>query len=174
MEIWRDIKGYEGLYQVSNLGRVKSLSWSIPGKIMKIFSDEKGYLNIHLSKDGKVFHAKIHRLVASEFIGNPEALPEVNHKDFNKANNTPENLEWVTSLQNSTHFFTEGDYESRNKKLRNERNPNAKLTRKDVDLIKKLRSEYKIKRETLALLFGVSLSQIKRIIYGWQWNKEEI
>jgi len=181
MEIWKDVIGYEGFYQVSDLGRVRSLTRlirdgrnKISGKMLSPFYDEKGYLNVHLSKEGSIFHTRVHRLVAKAFIPNTEILPEVNHKDFNKNNNTPDNLEWVTGLANSRHFFNSEKAESRNKKLRNENNPNAKLTQKDVDLIKKLRNEHKIKRETLALLFGVSLSQIKRIIYGWQWNKEAI
>jgi len=181
MEIWKDIKDYEGLYQISTFGRVRSLDRivrngrnKLPGVILKTRVNTSGYYSVDVSMDNKKKNFRVHRLMAMAFIENPDNLPEVNHKNSDKADNSLSNLEWVTKERNMEHFFTEGNFESRNKKLRNENNPNAKLTQKDVDLIKKLRSEYKIKRETLALLFGVSLSQIKRIIYGWQWNKEAI
>lgn len=109
-EIWKDIKGYEGLYQVSNLGNVKSLarvvphkitgSRTIPEKILKPNSDDVGYLYVSLSKDGKKKNPKIHRLVAEAFIPNPKNLPQVNHIDENKLNNRVTNLEWSTSLDN--------------------------------------------------------------------------
>ena len=178
-EVWKDVVGYEGLYQVSNLGRVKSFDRAIregrnriPGKMMFPHQDRKGYLNVNLSREGKIFHAKVHRLVAQAFLPNPENLPEVNHINFEKDNNFVKNLEWVTSKTNSEHFFGSEKAEQRNKKLRKEKNPNAKLTSKDVNLLRKLRKEYRIKRTTLALLFGVSLSQIQRIIYNKHWLLE--
>lgn len=99
-EIWKDIKGYEGLYQVSSLGRVRR-----DGKILKSGLTRGGYLQVHLSKNGKVGHYKIHRLVAEAFLQNLDNNPEVNHKDENKLNNTAENLEWCTSDYN-LHYGT--------------------------------------------------------------------
>ena len=108
-EIWKDVKDYEGLYQVSNMGRVKSLErmkWNgrgyqkIPEKILKASEYRGGYLQVNLSKDGKAKDCKIHRLVAQAFISNPQNLPEVNHKDENKKNNCVENLEWCSKLYN--------------------------------------------------------------------------
>lgn len=94
MEIWKDCKGYEGLYQVSNLGRI----WSIKRqKYLKGCGDKDGYLRVSLTaKNGKVKTEKIHRLVAIAFISNPLGLPVVNHKDENKQNNTVDNLEWCS------------------------------------------------------------------------------
>lgn len=101
MEIWKDIKDYEGLYQISNYGRVKSLSNSQKRK-EKILKPEirTGYYSINLCKNGNQKNTRIHRLVAEAFIPNPDNLLCVNHKDENKLNNKVENLEWCTHLYN--------------------------------------------------------------------------
>ena len=84
-EEWKDIKGYEGLYQVSNLGRVKSLNYRRTGneKILSLRKHKNGYVYIGLSKNGKTKHLRVHRLVAETFISNPNNYLEVNHKDEN-------------------------------------------------------------------------------------------
>lgn len=114
-EVWKDIVGYEGLYQVSNLGRVKSLA-----RKMKVTNPEREYIkegrivsftylrgypvvNFHIDKKRKCF--KIHRLVAIAFVPNPLGLSQVNHKDHNKTNNQETNLEWVSNRENCTHKF---------------------------------------------------------------------
>ena len=101
-EIWKDIEGFEGLYQVSNMGRVKSLNYRRTGKegILKPLNDGRCYQQVKLWKDGKKKWYKIHRLVAQAFLDNSENLPEVNHLDQDKTNNKVENLEWCTSKQN--------------------------------------------------------------------------
>ena len=114
-EIWKDIKGFEGRYQVSNLGRVRSLDWpGHKGRVLKQFIGKRwGYYVVNLAhSDGYIKHTTVHRLVAIAFIPNPDNLPEVNHKDENKLNNTvcfhPDgsvdtnhtNLEWCTGLYN--------------------------------------------------------------------------
>ena len=105
MEIWRDIEGFEGIYQVSSLGRVKSLgnNKSRQEKILKLRSDRDGYLNVGLHKERKIKICRVHRLVAQAFIPNLENKPQVNHKDEDKTNNKVENLEWVTCKENSNH-----------------------------------------------------------------------
>lgn len=102
MEFWKDVKGYEGLYQVSNEGRVKSLNYKRTGKekILCPKKHNKGYLQIQLMNGDKNKTYTIHRLVAEAFIENPDNLPCVNHKDENKKNNNVENLEWCTYKQN--------------------------------------------------------------------------
>lgn len=101
-EIWKDIKEFEGLYQVSNLGRVKTLNnkKSRKEKIRKIHNDQRGYLIVYLSKNGNGKFYKVHRLVAQTFIENPLNKPQVNHKDECKTNNVWTNLEWVTRKEN--------------------------------------------------------------------------
>ena len=101
-EEWRDIKGYEGYYQISNMGRVKSLNYRRTGKegILKAGDNGHGYLFVVLCKDGKDNTCRINRLVAQAFIPNPDNLPEVNHKDENKKNNCVENLEWCSKSYN--------------------------------------------------------------------------
>lgn len=101
-EIWKDIKGYEGLYQVSNLGKVKSLKKNI---ILKPYIEKKGYLRIDLNKNGKSKHYLIHRLVAEAFIPNPLNKLQINHIDCNKQNNCINNLEWSTNLENAIHAY---------------------------------------------------------------------
>lgn len=100
-EIWKDIKGYEGLYQISNLGRVKSLRFN-KEMIMKIHIPKNNwYPVIHLRKNGVSKTIKIHRIVAQTFILNPNNLPIVNHKDENKTNNCVDNLEWCSRKYNA-------------------------------------------------------------------------
>ena len=100
-EIWKDIEGYEGLYQVSNLGRVKYLpKYNTKKEGIMAYTIRSGYRNLILRKNGKRKSKQIHRLVAQAFISNPENKPFVNHKDFNRQNNIVENLEWVTQKEN--------------------------------------------------------------------------
>ena len=123
-EEWKDIKNYEGLYQVSNWGRVKSLGNGKNykyGRILKQSKNGRGYLFVSLCKSGKKKNYTIHRLVAETFIPNPDNLPQVNHKDENKNNNKVENLEWCTPSYNS-------NYGTRNKRA-SEKKTNGKMSK---------------------------------------------
>lgn len=109
MEIWKDVKGYEGLYQVSNLGRVKGLPFfktGVKGYLMKerILKPgiTEGYARVVLTKNGVRTTMKVHRLVAAAFLGEQKGLC-VNHIDSNRSNNNINNLEWVTHLENIRH-----------------------------------------------------------------------
>ena len=117
-EVWKDVKGFEGRYQVSNLGRVRSLdmvlegkNWKSPypfeyqrsGKVLKSQKKRNGYYYVCLMNNGKPKYFLIHRLVALAFIPNPNKLPCINHKDEDKANNVVSNLEWCDRIYNLTH-----------------------------------------------------------------------
>lgn len=101
-EIWKDILGYEGLYQVSNFGRVKSFKFG-KERILKPGTNKYGYLIVILCKNGKVKHFYVHRLVAEAFIPNTHNYPCVNHKDECKTNNNVNNLEWCTYTYNNNY-----------------------------------------------------------------------
>lgn len=101
-EIWLPVKGYEELYAVSNLGRVKSLKFD-KEKILKPAKRKDGYLQVVLCKNGKMKHFLIHRLVAEAFLPNPEGLPEVNHLNENKSNNVVSNIEWCSRSYNNNY-----------------------------------------------------------------------
>lgn len=116
MEIWKPVPEFEGYYEVSNLGRVRSVDRYCvrptvgdkafrKGKIVGFRVSKRGYLQAVLHKDGEKFHPYIHRLVAKAFIPNPENKPQVNHKDGDKTNNCVENLEWNTNLENNLHSW---------------------------------------------------------------------
>ena len=112
-EIWKPIKGYDGLFDVSNLGRVKSLSkltycghnhltkQNKEDSIRKLQISVNGYITVILFKNGVGKQHQVHRLVGEAFLDNPNDYPQINHKDENKQNNLPENLEWCTNLYNS-------------------------------------------------------------------------
>ena len=117
-EIWKDIHGYEGLYQVSNTGKVKSLEKTqiFPNggkfvrkeKILRTNKTHNGYLNVRLYKDKHVKGFGVHRLVAQEFIENKNNLPQVNHINCNKTDNRVENLEWCDASYNQLHAIKFG------------------------------------------------------------------
>lgn len=112
METWKDVDGYEGIYEISNLGRLRSY-YAKNGrlvntsKLIKGKLDKDGYREVALSKNGKVKYTRIHRLVAEAFIDGDISL-EINHKDGDKLNNTVDNLEWVTTKENIQHAHKTG------------------------------------------------------------------
>ena len=148
-EIWKDIKDFEGLYQVSNLGKVKRIksiivdisqggvrTREIPERLLKQSFVGCGYCSVMLSKKGKVRRFNVHRLVAEAFIPNPSNLPEINHKDENKTNNREDNLEWCTPKYNANY----GNRNSLISKLKRENDKKNKLN--DYDMNKFLEDLY--------------------------------
>lgn len=116
-EEWRNIEGFEGVYQVSNLGRVKSLSRAVPNQtsipirktqIMKQRFNANGYLCVRIQVNKKTKGKSVHRLVAQAFIPNPQNKPFVNHKCGIKADNRVSELEWVTNQENTIHSYRLG------------------------------------------------------------------
>lgn len=117
-EVWKDVSGFEGIYEVSNFGRVKSCErvimrsngrpMNFPEKVMTPSVNHKGYEIIDMQNHGKRSGGFVHRLVAKAFIPNPENKKTVNHKDGNKRNNHVDNLEWMTNLENMRHGFEKG------------------------------------------------------------------
>ena len=116
-EEWRDIKGYEGCYRVSNYGRVKSISRlvnsspdkrTVPERILKQQVLRSGYMSVGLWKDSHFLRLPVHRLVAIAFLPNPDNLPQVNHRDGIKTNNNADNLEWCSRSENMKHAYEHG------------------------------------------------------------------
>jgi len=117
-EIWKDIKGYEGAYQVSNLGRVKSLTRKVKtfngfrttkGQLLKPLKTNRGYYRVDLKQNQKDKYISIHRLVAEAFIPNPNKYLIINHKDNDPSNNAVDNLEWCTQSYNVKYAYQYGN-----------------------------------------------------------------
>lgn len=142
-EIWKDIKGFEGHYQVSNLGRVKSIKFR-KERILKPAKVGSGYLQVDLRKNGEHNLCKVHRLVCKVFLPNPKNLPQINHKDEDKTNNKVENLEWCDARYNNT-------YGTRTQRA-NEKNTNGKCSKpviqytKDGKVVKEWKSTKDVER----------------------------
>lgn len=145
-EVWRNINGYEGYYQISNIGRVKSLErrrYNGSGyyvqkvKILRQSITTTGYIKVELSKEGTKKSMKVHRLVAIAFIENPENKPDVNHKDGNPFNNNLSNLEWCTESENLNHAVKIGLKKTFkiNKEVLVELYINQKLNPKEIGLL---------------------------------------
>lgn len=169
-EIWKDIKDYEGLYQVSNLGRVKSLNYRHTGRerVMEPSKHKVGYLLVSLCKDGKQKTFLIHRLVAEDFIPNPENKPEVNHKSENKQDNRVENLEWVWHKDNCNHG-------TRNKRVAKAQSKTVIQFSKTGEFIREWESLHEIERQLGYFIQNISkccLGQTKSA-YGYFWKYKE-
>lgn len=174
-EVWRDIILYRDIrscYQVSNLGRVKSLrrkrctfGW-LKERILKIVIDSYGYPKVCLSVHGEGQVFRVHRLVAEAFLSNPESKPQVNHKNGVKSDNKVINLEWVTSSENMQH-----SYKILNKPiLKGENHGRAKLMDSQVSEIKKVLQEDSISQKKLARLLNVDDRTINLIKLGKTWG----
>jgi hypothetical protein len=163
MEVWKDIKEYEGYYQISNFGSVYSVRYK---RYRKPRIDQHGYEYIGLNKDGTQKPFFVHRLVANAFIPNPENKAEVNHIDGNKLNNNICNLEWVTHDENMDHAFSTGILKRGESKKTTKVAPTRKLSK---SIVMQIRSEYRqgergFGYKALAKKYGVADKTIKAII----------
>ena len=107
-EIWKPVKGYEGLYEASSLGRIKSLPRNTTRGKIRVSNNIRGYPSLRLSNKGVITRHPVHRLVLKAFLPNPENKPQCNHKNGIKHDNRIENLEWSTAKENARHAFDTG------------------------------------------------------------------
>lgn len=178
MEMWKDIQGYEGHYQVSNLGRVKTLprttlrtngrSLPVREKIRKTQFSANKYVNVDLYNGKTIKWVGVHRLVALAFIPNPKNKPQVNHLDGNPLNNNAENLEWCTASENHIHAYRTG----LSKGKLGETNSGAKLTNKQVLEIRAIHKPFSLEfgNRALGRRYGVSDNLIYQIISRRIWK----
>lgn len=175
IEWWKYIPGYEGLYMVSNLGRIKSCDRYCgkrfyKGHILPLHNNGKGYLQVRLSKNGKQKNYKVHRLVVLAFIPNPNNLPCVNHKNENKLDNRVENLEWCTIAYNNSY----GTSIERNSKKRINGIRSTKINQLTLDgeLVRVWPSMNEIKRELNFSLASIHrcCNNLYKQAYGYIWR----
>ena len=170
MEIWKDIKGYEGRYQISNFGRIKSI-WKTTSKILKCAKKPSGYMVCTLSKNGIFKYYRVHRLVADAFIPNVENKPQVNHINGIKTDNNVDNLEWCTAKENIHHSFKVGLSKGR----RDAQNTSSKKIRQyslDGIFVKEWESGMQIQRELGFNNSAVSACCLRKTkqAYGYIWR----
>lgn len=171
-EIWKDIEGYNGRYQVSNLGRVKSIITKgryeyNPPKVSILSGTiaRGGYKRVLLTKNGKKTAESVHRLVAKAFIPNPENKPQINHIDGNKLNNCVDNLEWVTHQENQAHAWDNGLKQP----FRGEDHPNSKLSEDTVSRIRGMDRDTDYSHREIAEEFGLRRRLVTSIINKKAW-----
>lgn len=173
-EVWKDIKGFEGMYQVSNTGKVRSLdreitkpnrygniqNFKFKGRELQFNDNGNGYLSVQLGRKNRRY---VHRLVAEAFIDNPFELPSINHIDNDRKNNNATNIEWVTQQENIQHKVNQ------DRQLKGETSPVSKLTEVEVLKIRTLLSKG-IPQWRIGKLFGVKQSSISSIKTGKSWK----
>lgn len=182
-ENWKDIKGFEGLYQVSDLGNIKSLgngsstdSRTKQVRILKLQLKKTGYLQVKLCKEGRSFYKRPHRLVAEAFIYNPENKKEVNHINGIKNDNRVENLEWCTSSENQIHSFKNGLQKIYKGKDHIQSRPIIQLSI-EGKLVKEWESIKQVKRElgfnTCGIIKCCKKQPKYKTAYGFKWQYKQ-
>ena len=183
-EVWKDISGYEGLYQISNLGRVKSLrrskwngrSWiELKERILKLFTlKPRGYKFVLLCKNSRYKNCYIHRLVLGAFVGPcPEGMESCHFPDRDPSNNRLDNLRWDVHKNNIADAKIHGTLVGSKGKILGEKNPNARLSECEVIKIRILYDGRKCTVSELAVMFDVSLGAVRSIIARRTWKHVE-
>lgn len=167
LEVWKDIKRFNGNYSISNCGNVRN---NRTGKILKSHVSDNGYLHVTVNPFGefKSYNIRIHREVAIAFIPNPSNKPEVNHIDCDKTNPNVRNLEWATSKENAEHA-NENNLITR---LRGEDNVRSKFTEDFIEKIRKLYIPYHKKYGLRALgkEYGFHHTAMSKALLGTNWK----
>ena len=174
-ELWKDVDGFNGWYQVSNLGSVRSCDRLIDdgrlikGKVLSQETSKDGYKRVALCRAGKHYKRFVHRLVAAAFVENPNNYPVINHIDQNRLNNVSSNLEWCTVKYNVNYGERAEKYSN---KTHGELHYMHKLSNEDVTSI---RSEYQFGKkgfgtESIAKKYGVHRMTVKAIVTGKTWK----
>jgi predicted XRE-type DNA-binding protein len=168
-EIWKEVQGYEGLYEISNYGIIKGIERECPynkrklgGKPKSQRSDKDGYRIVTLCKDCIKKNFKVHRLVAINFLENKNNFPMVNHIDGDKANNHVSNLEWCNQSHNEKHAYKTGL-----KSHVGENHNNSKLTN---DMVRIIKNSKTLSQYELAEIFNVTQTNISHILSGKTWT----
>lgn len=182
-EIWKDIPNYEGLYQASNLGRIRSLNhirkngkedhktFIQKGRILKEATQKSGYKFVVLSKKGKTKGYRVHRLIAKTFISNPNNYKCINHKDENKANNNIDNLEWCTIAYNNNYGLKQERYKKAMKK-----SVGRKINQYDLEgnFIRSweciMDAERHLKKKRAATPIWACCNNKAKSAYGYRWQ----
>lgn len=176
MEVWKPVVGAERYYEVSDMGNVRSLDRIVRhnyggtairrGRLLKQFVTDLGYHMVAIQVNGSAKSTGVHRLVCAAFNGTSDK-PTVNHKDGNKSNNVPANLEWATYLENQRHADETGL-----RQIRGERNGRAKLSLEDVRSIRERVKSIKYGDQSrIAREYGVTPQMVRHILLGNSWKQ---
>jgi DNA-binding transcriptional regulator YiaG len=176
MEIWKAVTLYEGYYEVSNFGIVRSVirkinypdrSSILPSKVLKYSLHYNGYYGVTLSKNNRQMTFMVHRLVAEAFVEKPEnplSELQVNHIDGNKTNNHDINLEWVTATANTSHAFRSNLRKSR-------KGTNNKMHKLNEEQVKEIRElDGKLPQSKIAILYNISQASVSLIMNNFNWR----
>lgn len=175
VERWKPVVGFDGVYSISDLGRLRrevTASNSKAGFILTPFRRPSGYCCYTVWRDGKMRTLLVHRLIAQAFISNPDGKPHINHRDGVRSNNAIDNLEWCTARENVRHAMEVlGHVPFKGHQPFGERHYKARLTQQQVDDIRARHLAGRINQAAIGREFGVSKKTINSLIKGASWKR---